>query len=286
MEEDWYKIAQTISGTTPQKCKAVWARTQASRAVLWSAEEDRFLKDVVEILGTTNWKRVAQKYNKAPGLRPRSGRQCRDHWRNHLDPGLKRCVSKYYKPRSRSPETAQEVAALCRAWLNMGNHWGRIALSLGRNEYWVKKRWRRLLQSEREDQTIANSPSEARAHVLRLAEKYEQLSHRQSFDGGASTPTATMSQRGSFNCTSPRTLLAEGPRPPAQERGRKSLFSRSEDEMRNDFGPDQGVTELCGPVEDIIPGGTIDLLVGDNDKEEHRGVGYAIGQGQAEEKEQ
>ena len=49
----------------------------------------------------------------------RTAKQCRERWKNFLDPGI-----------NRSPWTAAEDAALCRAHEKVGNKWSMIAIQV------------------------------------------------------------------------------------------------------------------------------------------------------------
>jgi hypothetical protein len=53
----------------------------------WSASEDSKLRELVGIHGTGNWTNVAEY------LTERSGKQCRERWHNHLNPGIKKVFS-------------------------------------------------------------------------------------------------------------------------------------------------------------------------------------------------
>ena len=50
----------------------------------WDAAEDNTLVALVEKYGTQTWTEIAQK------LPHRSGKQCRERWHNHLDPGIRK----------------------------------------------------------------------------------------------------------------------------------------------------------------------------------------------------
>ena len=48
----------------------------------FSHEEDEMLKLLIQQMGTSNWKNIAQR------MPNRSARQCRERWKNYLSPGL------------------------------------------------------------------------------------------------------------------------------------------------------------------------------------------------------
>lgn len=50
----------------------------------WLLAEDNQLRELIEQHGTGNWTNIAEFL---PG---RSGKQCRERWHNHLNPGIKK----------------------------------------------------------------------------------------------------------------------------------------------------------------------------------------------------
>ena len=56
----------------------------------WLLAEDNQLRELIEQHGTGNWTNIAEFL---PG---RSGKQCRERWHNHLNPGIKKvCIPSY-----------------------------------------------------------------------------------------------------------------------------------------------------------------------------------------------
>lgn len=91
----------------------------------FSPEEDRMLLRLVEANGPHRWDNIAAA---VPG---RTGRQCRDRFRNYLMPNL-----------NSEPWSPEEDRILVTKYHEIGSHWSRIAEFLnGRSSNSVKNRW-------------------------------------------------------------------------------------------------------------------------------------------------
>ena len=91
---DWESVATLVPGRTGSQCRYRWLsdRDKQSSKMPWSTKEDDVLKKILAQDSEKPWAVVAQKFNEASKSVVRTGKQCRERWRNHLDPTLK----KYY----------------------------------------------------------------------------------------------------------------------------------------------------------------------------------------------
>mmetsp|Transcript_3312 Transcript_3312/g.5099 ORF Transcript_3312/g.5099 Transcript_3312/m.5099 type:complete len:259 (+) Transcript_3312:22-798(+) len=108
-----------------------------SKRFPWSEQEDELLQNLVDQLGSRQWTQIAKQinsimYNEKP---IRQGRQCRERWINHLNPGLKK-----------GSWTREEDITILQTQLEIGNKWSEIAKLLpGRNENSVKNRFKSMI---------------------------------------------------------------------------------------------------------------------------------------------
>ena len=95
------------------------------------AQEDQALLAVVRTMPRVKWIAVASQLHEDYGILGKSGKQCRERWLNHVDPGL-----------SKAKWSAQEEHILYFYQQIFGNKWAYIAKYLpGRSENSIKNQF-------------------------------------------------------------------------------------------------------------------------------------------------
>ncbi|RHY97934.1 hypothetical protein DYB37_007674 [Aphanomyces astaci] len=147
-EKNWKAIAERVPGRNHAQCLQRWRKVLKPGLVKghWSFEEDKILEELVK-QSTNNWGQIAEQI---PGRTPK---QCRERWRNHLDPSI-----------NKGPYAEEEDNVILSHQARLGNKWSQIAQMLpGRTEDSVKIRWKSLKQNPTRAaaanaQTLLNTP--------------------------------------------------------------------------------------------------------------------------------
>jgi len=125
-QRDWDKVAEFLPRRTAAECKKFWEESMQQKPKgkgSWSDEEDQLLLTLVKEHGARNWTNLI-----APYLPGRTGKQCRERFRNFVDPSRKRTAW--------TPEEERKAAELHAKY---GNKWATIARELpGRSDNDVK----------------------------------------------------------------------------------------------------------------------------------------------------
>jgi hypothetical protein len=135
-ESTWSDCVPIFPGKTSQQVAERWEKVINPSLVKgsWTQEEDDVITSFVRDEGTKQWTKLA---SLLPG---RIGKQCRERWRNHLDPEV-----------NRSPWTDAEDRLLIELHEVMGNQWVKLTEYLpGRSDNAIKNRWNSTLQKNLE----------------------------------------------------------------------------------------------------------------------------------------
>lgn len=128
----WTELAPQFPGKTAQQISERWSKVVDPSLIKggWTREEDETITNYVAQYGVKNWTKLAKLL---PG---RIGKQCRERWRNHLDPNNKS-----------GSWTQEEDNLLIKLHAEYGNSWVKIAgFMSGRSDNSIKNRWNSTLK--------------------------------------------------------------------------------------------------------------------------------------------
>lgn len=136
---NWGELIKYFDDKTPQQLAERWEKVLNPSLIKgsWTREEDETIIRFVHEHGTKSWAKLS---TLLPG---RIGKQCRERWKNHLDPDV-----------NRNPWTPEEDRILIEYHQELGNQWVKIAEHLpGRSDNSIKNRWNSTLKKRLEAET-------------------------------------------------------------------------------------------------------------------------------------
>ncbi|OHT16536.1 Myb-like DNA-binding domain containing protein [Tritrichomonas foetus] len=131
---NYSKMVDSFVGKTGQQIAERWDKVLNPNLVKgsWTRHEDEIIIQYVKENGTRNWRNLC---SLLPG---RIGKQCRERWRNHLDPSI-----------NHSPWTEEEDEMLRKLHREFGNKWVKISsLMKDRSDNAIKNRWNSTLKKK------------------------------------------------------------------------------------------------------------------------------------------
>jgi len=125
--KSWKLISAKLPGRTPIQCQYRWTKNLKPGLVKgpWSVQEDKLLTEWVNKHGPRKWNQCCEY------IHGRSGKQCREHWNNCLNPGL-----------VKGEWTAEEDFLIMHFYQKYNGSWKKIVnLFSGRTENSIKNRF-------------------------------------------------------------------------------------------------------------------------------------------------
>jgi hypothetical protein len=132
----WSSMAKQFPNKTAPQISGRWEKVLNPRLIKggWTREEDEVILRFVEDYGAKDWAKLARLIN------GRTGKQCRERFKNHLDPEV-----------MHESWTPEEDRRLIELHNELGNQWTRIASFMcGRTDNSIKNRWNSTLKKRLE----------------------------------------------------------------------------------------------------------------------------------------
>ena len=128
----WSAVAKFFPNKTAQQLAGRWEKVLNPALVKgsWTREEDEIILNFVLVNGDKDWAKLALL------LKGRTGKQCRERFKNHLDPKL-----------DHTEWTEEDDEKLVELHEKLGNSWTKIAAHFpGRTDNNIKNRWNSTLK--------------------------------------------------------------------------------------------------------------------------------------------
>jgi hypothetical protein len=136
------------------------SRSKKEKRRPWTSKEDDSMRHLVEENGTKQWTVISDKLNKFFPLANRTGKQCRERWHNHLNPGINKEIW-----------SLQEEITLFTYHSKLGNKWAEISNYLpGRTDNSIKNHFYSTLRKQyRSLKGIDSTQDQLKKHSNQLA---------------------------------------------------------------------------------------------------------------------
>eukprot|EP00301_Raphidiophrys_heterophryoidea_P003845 c11720_g1_i1.p1 GENE.c11720_g1_i1~~c11720_g1_i1.p1 ORF type:complete len:334 (+),score=85.61 c11720_g1_i1:114-1115(+) len=150
MESAKYMNMMTVNPHMEDYAMAAMAAAQP-----WSPQEDKQLESLVHKFGAKNWSSIADV------LAGRTGKQCRERWRNHVDPSI-----------TREPFSHEEDCLVVGLVDQFGTKWAKIAKSLpGRTDNAIKNRYYSSLMKKSRERRLNRFTAHEDALIISLVRR-------------------------------------------------------------------------------------------------------------------
>lgn len=178
----WSTIAKLFPNKTAPQLAGRWEKVLNPCLVKgsWTREEDEIIINYVQNHGDKDWAKLALL------LRGRTGKQCRERFKNHLDPNI-----------AKNSWTEAEDKLLIDLHQKLGNSWTKIsAFFEGRTDNCIKNRWnstlkKRLERIERGEPLVMKRGRKPKGYYENIPKpeiSLENLVPTPQFSAGCSSP--------------------------------------------------------------------------------------------------
>ncbi|CAH8378083.1 unnamed protein product [Eruca vesicaria subsp. sativa] len=247
--KNWKKIAECVKDRTDVQCLHRWQKVLNPELVKgpWSKEEDNTIIALVEKYGPTKWSTISQHL---PG---RIGKQCRERWHNHLNPGI-----------NKNAWTQEEELTLIRAHQIYGNKWAELMKFLpGRSDNAIKNQWNSSVKKKLDSYYASglldqcqNSPLVALQNrsIASSSSLMHSSGDESNFRQGADAEESECSQASTvFSCSQSANDLLDEVKPANEEFYIPELLSGTEQQISNSPSHAESYCPSFDDVKIVVP---------------------------------